>query len=45
MRILEDLNFTIEEKKKIKGKFELLQDSNRNLEETIKKIEEEKNKI
>ena len=46
MRILEDLQFTTEEKRKIEQKFEEVHDTNRKLEEKIKKMEQEKkNKI
>ena len=45
MCILEDLNFTIEEKTKIEEKFEEVHATNRKLEEKIKRMKEEKNKM
>ena len=44
MLILEDLNFTIEEKKKIEDKLEEVQRTNRKLEEKLMKVQEENKK-
>ena len=45
MRILQDLDFTIEERRKFEEKLEEVQDTNRKLEEKMKKVEEENKKI
>jgi hypothetical protein len=45
MTILEDLNLTIDQKKKVEDKLELAHEKTRKMEESLKNIDEAKKKI